>query len=260
MNKEILNWGRLVRESDNWVWQDGVLWDQTLLSCPIQSSPAHPLQRALVKYVYGNHNRSSAVRQNLGQILEAVGDDEWGLNLGAGDQRLHSRVLNLDVFNAEGIDIVGTGSELPFQDNTLSLVVCQEVLEHVASPAAVIAEVYRVLQPGGIFYFQVPFQIGFHPGPKDYWRFSRQGCEEMVKSQNWAVEKIGLSQGHGTALYRISVEFVAVTASCLSEKLYLPAKAVSSIVLSPIKLFDCITEMSQQKDRIAAGYFCIARK
>lgn len=259
-NNTPTEWASLIQQGDEWVWKDDVLWDRMLLSNPPIYQPVSPLQRSLVKYVYGNHNRSASVQRALGKLLDNVKDNEWGLNLGAGDEQLHPRVLNLDIFAGKGINIVGTGSQLPFKDASVSLVVCQEVLEHVASPSAVIAEVSRVLRRGGTFYFQVPFQIGFHPGPKDYWRFSRQGCEELLNSDNWNVEKIELTQGHGTALYRISVEFFAVTASCFWRKLYLPIKGFSAVVLSPLKLFDRIAEWSDQRDRIAAGYYCVGKK
>ena len=48
------------------------------------------------------------------------------------------------------------GESLPFADGSFDAVVCSEVLEHVQDPAAVIAEVSRVLRPGGVFVFSLP--------------------------------------------------------------------------------------------------------
>lgn len=48
---------------------------------------------------------------------------------------------------------VGVGEELPYTDDCFDAVVCVDVLEHVADLAKVLAEVARVLKPGGIFLF-----------------------------------------------------------------------------------------------------------
>lgn len=48
---------------------------------------------------------------------------------------------------------VGTGENLPFGDGRFDVVVCVDVLEHVASAAATVAEIGRVLKPGGQFCF-----------------------------------------------------------------------------------------------------------
>lgn len=44
----------------------------------------------------------------------------------------------------------GTAESLPFDDASFDLVTCQTVLIHVASPRAVLAEMVRVLRPGGV--------------------------------------------------------------------------------------------------------------
>jgi 2-polyprenyl-6-hydroxyphenyl methylase/3-demethylubiquinone-9 3-methyltransferase len=47
----------------------------------------------------------------------------------------------------------GTGESIPFPDNNFDLVYCCDVLEHVRDLPKVIAEIYRVIKPGGIFFF-----------------------------------------------------------------------------------------------------------
>lgn len=48
---------------------------------------------------------------------------------------------------------VGAGESLPFRDQSFAIVICCDVLEHVADFNRVIAEIARVLAPGGVFFF-----------------------------------------------------------------------------------------------------------
>ena len=48
---------------------------------------------------------------------------------------------------------VGAGEALPYDDAAFHAVVCVDVLEHVADLSRVLAQVMRVLRPGGMFLF-----------------------------------------------------------------------------------------------------------
>ena len=62
--------------------------------------------------------------------------------------RAHARTGGLRI----GYD-VGVGEALPYDDASFDAVVCVDVLEHVADLNKVLAEVARVLRPGGMFLF-----------------------------------------------------------------------------------------------------------
>ena len=47
----------------------------------------------------------------------------------------------------------GTGEELPFPEASFDLTCCCDVLEHVRDLPRVVAEVARVLRPGGVFFY-----------------------------------------------------------------------------------------------------------
>lgn len=52
--------------------------------------------------------------------------------------------------------VVGSILEIPFPDNTFDIVMSSEVIEHVPDPKKAIAELYRVLKPGGIMVLTTP--------------------------------------------------------------------------------------------------------
>ena len=201
-----------------------------------------------------------ASNERFRQLLEEFGDDHWGLNFGAGATKFHERILNLDIGRGELTDIVNAGMELPFRDGTLDLVISQEVLEHTDNPVHWIGEIHRVLKPGGHFYCQLPFIIGYHPGPTDFWRFSKEAYPQLFPDEIWEMEKLKLALGHGSGLYRILVEFFAVTASVIHSKLYMPTKGLFAILCWLLQWFDGLTRFSKQKDRIPGGYFCVVKK
>ena len=48
------------------------------------------------------------------------------------------------------------GRQLPFADRSFDKVICSEVLEHIENYEAVLAEIVRVLKPGGLLAVSVP--------------------------------------------------------------------------------------------------------
>jgi len=65
--------------------------------------------------------------------------------------------------------------DMEFEDDSFSAVVCWSILEHVPYPQKAIAELHRVLKPGGEIWVQLPFLYPYHEAPKDYWRVTPDG-------------------------------------------------------------------------------------
>lgn len=254
-------WSHLIDQaSDQWVWSGQRLFHLDRLELSLPGEGSSSLQRWIVNRFYSAHKTSKQVNRCVGRLLDELPEDGWGLNLGCGHTRLHPRVINLDVQESDTVDVLTWGTKLPFADNSLDLVISQEVLEHIEDPWETVSEVQRILRPGGIFYCQVPFMIGFHPGPSDYWRFTRQGLEQMFTSENWQIAELQTSLGHGSGFYRVLVEFLAVTASSISQRLYKPAKGLAAVGCYPITWLDVLTHRTSEQDRIPGGYYCVAVK
>jgi SAM-dependent methyltransferase len=215
----------------------------------------------VVEHIYADHNKArriKAVLQRMFAGLEVGGG--WAANVGAGTTALHPRMINVDLAAGPNIDVVAVDSRLPFDDGTLSLVVSQEALEHIPDYHTTLKEVARTLRPGGLFYCQVPFTIGFHPGPVDCWRFSRQGVEHMFSGPEWRIQEIGITNGFGTGFYRICVEFWATLASAIHSKLYFPVKGAAAVGFYWLKWFDGLSDRASQRDRIPGGYYAVVER
>lgn len=213
-----------------------------------------------VMSVYATHNKSPAIQRALKKCFLRVEEGERGLNIGSGPGSKHAHIINLDIEAMPNVDCCARAEALPFVNNTFRVVVSQETLEHVRDPFKAVSEVFRVLRPGGTFYCQVPFVIGYHPGPTDFWRFTRQGIDELVRQAGFECEEIGIAVGTGTGMYRITVEFWAVLASVFYAGLYLPAKGFFALILTPLKWLDSPLARSPQASRIPGGYYVIALK
>jgi ubiquinone/menaquinone biosynthesis C-methylase UbiE len=70
------------------------------------------------------------------------------------------------------------GQRLPFADASFDLVYCKQVLEHVRHPAPLLAEVARVLAPGGWFAGSTSHLEAFHS--RSYWNYTPYGLSELL--------------------------------------------------------------------------------
>jgi SAM-dependent methyltransferase len=220
----------------------------------------HLWRDRFVKGVYATHNRSPRIREAVHHVLDQIGPGGCGLEVGAGSSRLHPALITVDLVPRPTIDVCASVEHLPFPDGIFDVVVSQELLEHVRDPFRAMQEMRRVLKKGGVIYCQVPFIIGYHPGPTDFWRFTREGVRELVERADLNYLEMTIAVGAGTGFYRIAVEFLAVLASRFSGSLYFPVKGAFALVLYPLKWLDSFLSKSPEIDRIPGGYLIIARR
>ncbi len=231
-----------------------------MLSKYMKTSWYRSIRHQFTQNIYADHYRSKNVADALSRCLTELSDGQVGLNVGAGYTSLHPSLINFDLTGGKTIHVIGQAEALPFATGVFNVVITQEVMEHVRDPFKAMREISRTLRPRGVVYCQVPFIIGYHPGPTDFWRFTREGVVELVEQADLICEETGITVGPATGFYRIFVEFAATVMSRLIPAAYLPSKAAAAFFLFPVKLLDGLLLKSPQRNRIAGGYYVIARK
>jgi len=119
--------------------------------------------------------------------------------------------------DVSAVDVMAFADALPFDDASYDCVICTEVLEHCPDPRGALAEVSRVLRPGGRVFLTTPFLRPLHEMPHDYFRFTPSGITRLANS-------VGLE----VCTIRPKGEYVAVALAVLQMPLakfwYLLAK------------------------------------
>lgn len=104
-------------------------------------------------------------------------------------------VITTDLFSSPNIDIVLSGTKLPFKDNSVSAFFLQNVLHHIKEPRAFFTEVNRCLVKKGRVIMIEPY-IGLW-GKFIYSNFHH---EPLDTNAGWEIRKTGRLTGANQAL------------------------------------------------------------
>lgn len=105
------------------------------------------------------------------------------------------KVIYANLTTAKQPDIQADAANIPLADNTFGAAICAELLEHVRNPQLVLAEVYRVLGPGGIVLITVPFLYRIHGDPYDFGRYTDHYWQTLLQELGFTqvvIERQGL--------------------------------------------------------------------
>jgi SAM-dependent methyltransferase len=101
-------------------------------------------------------------------------------------------------------DVIAPLDNLPLESASFDAVVSTQVLEHVAEPRTMLAELHRILAPGGRLWLTVPFVGELHEEPFDFYRYTNHGLRHLLEAAGFrelSVEPIG---GYFSAMAALS--------------------------------------------------------
>lgn len=85
-------------------------------------------------------------------------------------------------------DVFYDGQTLPFSDGCFDSILASEVLEHVFNLDMILAEMARVIRPGGIALITIPFAWDQHEVPYDFARYTEWGIKHLLERHGFSVE------------------------------------------------------------------------
>ena len=97
-------------------------------------------------------------------------------------------------------DFIWDGKTMPFDNSSFDCIFGTEVLEHCFEPEVILNEVYRVLKPGGVFFFTIPFVWNLHEVPHDAYRYTPFALEKKLNESRFNEIKIKAFGGWNSSL------------------------------------------------------------
>ena len=235
----------------------------------------------------GHHDQAGVMRDRLGFSLRRHYVDQFHLehvprlpngcriiDLGGhktkkrGDfdiRNYDQEVVCVNLTSEKGADVVANVAELPFADDSFEVAICSELLEHVADPRRVLAEVHRVLEADGQLLVCVPFLYHVHADPHDYGRYTEHYWKQVLNEVGFTEVSI-YQQGR---FWSVLVDMVREAAYQLAKQQRPRTKLVRSLVKRSIGLakrtaikWDSQPEGTQHEvfRRFATGFGIRARK
>ena len=101
-------------------------------------------------------------------------------------------------------------------------------MEHCPNPEVVLKEVYRLLKPGGIFFFTVPFLWNLHEVPHDEYRYTPFSLERHLRNSGFKDIDLQATGGWHAAMAQMLGLWVRRSPMSSFKKKYV------SIILKPI--------------------------
>ncbi len=205
----------------------------------------------------------TAIEEAVARFASAMPEGAWVLDAGCGECKYkrwfsRQRYVGIDLgigdaaWNYATIDAVADLGSIPFRSGSFEAALNLVTLEHVREPALVLAEILRVLSPGGRLLLILPHEWEEHQTPHDYFRYTRYGAEYLLRRVGFEDIRIEPVGGFFRLLSRRLLNGLQ-----FFPPLLLPLAAI--FLGGPALVFPLLDGLDRRRN-FTLGYICTARK
>ncbi|MDX1663324.1 MAG: methyltransferase domain-containing protein [Candidatus Promineifilaceae bacterium] len=191
--------------------------------------------RRRARYLAAEDYRSAACRTAFEAAIGAQPEEALCVAVGGGPTHLHPKLVNLNIAPFANVHVVGDAYQLPYANDAVDAVHCEAVLEHLELPDVAVAEMFRVLRPGGQLYAATPFLQPFHAYPNHFQNFTEVGHRRLFERAGFAIVDsggcVGPTYAVSALVYRYIVNYVRVP---LLRELLAGAAGAGALLLRPL--------------------------
>ena len=140
-------------------------------------------------------------------------------------------------------------------------VISMSMLEHTQRPWCVMAEIGKVLKPGGYLYLSVPWIYPLHGEPHDYWRFSVPCLSKLARDAGLIEVESGSEISSHGALYEFLKAYLSEALSFNNDVVYYMVDYVMTWMLFPLGLLELLFRLGKRRNYFTdCIVYIVARK
>ena len=206
----------------------------------------------------GGDHRTRASAAAFQAVVGNQPADALCISVGGGPNRVHPNLVNVNLAQVENVDVVADAYALPYATGSVDAIHCEAVLEHLETPAQAVAEMHRVLRPGGELFAATPFLQAFHAYPSHFQNFTVIGHNRLFERAGFEVRSSGTCVGPTFALTDLASHYL---------RSYVPTRlasrgmwALTRVLFLPFRLLDRWIETSPDSHLMASTVYAHLRK
>ncbi len=238
-------------------------------------------QKILSLYdIFGDFRNNQMIERWIANKLERVPEGKVLLDAGAGECRYepycqhlkyiaqdfgkyHADVkwggLHPDKWDASKVNITCDIIDMPLDNESVDVILCSEVFEHLKNPVLAIKEFSRVLKSGGELILTAPFCSLTHMAPYYFCNgFSKYWYEENLDDFGFTIKEI---VPNGNFFKYLCQELLRIDKMANRYCQYKLSEDDNSVVMGSIQLLSRLAERDIGSDEILCfGYMVHAQK
>jgi SAM-dependent methyltransferase len=106
------------------------------------------------------------------------------------------------------VDLTGSAYCIPVPEASFDSALCAAVLEHIEEPEQAIRECWRVLKPGGVAIYSVPFIWHLHEEPRDFFRYTKYGLRYLFEKCDFEILEMRALSGFWVTFGQLFVYYI----------------------------------------------------